>query len=100
MHVFNETHLHWQQIKAHDVGFIIQLLRLPFLKAPKLPFDTSLNIILIALKGTLVDDFWVIKHEHRPYSREDRRKLKRYGTYIDYNTRVDRPKPLNDPSEL
>jgi hypothetical protein len=48
----------------------------------------------------LEDDFWIVKHKHRPYTQKDMVKLKRWGTYVDYNVQVDRPKSKKDPSQL
>ncbi|KAI6190488.1 Purple acid phosphatase [Aphelenchoides bicaudatus] len=51
MHIYNKTHLHWQQVRAYD--------------------------------GRVQDDFWIIKEQHGPYTKEDKLKLKRFGTYVD-----------------
>ncbi|KAI6192261.1 Purple acid phosphatase [Aphelenchoides bicaudatus] len=38
-----------------------------------------------AYDGVILDDFWVIKHRHGPYTRQDQLKMKRYGTYVGYD---------------
>jgi hypothetical protein len=68
MHVYNKTHIHWQQIRAVD--------------------------------GGTDDDFWIVKNKHGPYTKEDRRKLKLHGTYIDYSTQIDRAKGKKSSSQL
>ncbi|CAD5230997.1 unnamed protein product [Bursaphelenchus okinawaensis] len=52
MQVHNDTHLHWQQIRAHDRG--------------------------------IEDDVWIIKHKHAPYTKEDKKKLKKHSVKVPY----------------
>lgn len=62
MHVFNETHIHIQQIAADNVGIF---------------FAAKNN-----LQGAIEDDFWLVKHIHGPYGIPDQMRLKKFGTRI------------------
>uniref|UniRef100_A0A1I7RSK0 Purple acid phosphatase n=1 Tax=Bursaphelenchus xylophilus TaxID=6326 RepID=A0A1I7RSK0_BURXY len=40
-----------------------------------------------ATNGLIEDEIWVIKEKHGPYDKADVKKLKKFGTYVPYNTK-------------
>jgi hypothetical protein len=70
MHIYNKTHIHFEQISAAKV----------YLQK----FTTYLNA---ALQDAVVDSFWLQKDRHGPYGRKDEALMRRHGHYVPMDYR-------------